>query len=44
MDIIAHSTLMPGIVGFGRYCISLPGLSYDVQSYLGPLTAAEIRP
>jgi hypothetical protein len=32
----------PGMVGFGRYCMSLPGL-YDVQSYLGPLAAAEIR-
>jgi hypothetical protein len=33
----------PGIVGFGRYCMSLPGLSYDVQNYLSPLVAAEIR-
>jgi hypothetical protein len=43
MDIITHSTFAgPGIVGFGRYCMSLPGLSM-VQSYLGPLAAAEIR-
>lgn len=33
----------PGMVGFGRYCMSLPGLSYDVQNYLSPLVAAEIR-
>ena len=31
-----------GIVGFGRYCMSLPGL-YDVNSYLGPLAGAETR-
>jgi hypothetical protein len=35
----------PGIAGFGRYCMSLPGLSYyDFQGYLRPLAAAEIRP
>jgi hypothetical protein len=46
MDIITHSTFDgPGIVGFGRYCMSLPGLSYyDFQGYLRPLAAAEIRP
>ena len=43
MDIIAHSTFDgPGIAGFGRYRMSLPGL-YDVQSYLGPLAGAETR-
>jgi hypothetical protein len=33
----------PGIAGFGRHCMSLPGLSYDFPSYLSPLAAAEIR-
>jgi hypothetical protein len=33
----------PGIFGFGRHCMSLPDLSYDFQSYLALLAAAEIR-